>query len=228
MVRRTIKILALSLLAPFALTAAYLSAAALAGLVPIGPATDRGPKEVDIYVHSNGVHADLLLPVTALDIDWRRRLPTYDDPDVADGGFPYLAFGWGDRSFYLNTPTWADLDAQTALLALSGMDGTVMHVQSASPPPLGPRTARLSLTAGQYHQLVDFIDQSFQHDGAGLPIPIAGAHYYGRHDAFFEGRGHYSMVTTCNEWTRQALSHAGQRTAVWAPFDIALFHHMRT
>jgi uncharacterized protein (TIGR02117 family) len=226
--RRILRILGLALLAPFALAGTYLGAAAAAGLLPHGAATDPAPKQVDIYLHSNGVHADLLLPVVALDIDWRQRLPSYDDPDVANGGFPYLAFGWGDRSFYLTTPTWSDLDVTTALLALSGLDGTVMHVQSASPPPLGPRSAKLSLTADQYHQLVEYIDQSFQHDPAGAPIPIAGAHYYGRHDAFYEARGHYSLFNTCNEWTRGALARAGQRTAAWAPFDIALFHQIRT
>jgi len=227
-VRRIVKVLGWVLLAPFALAATYLGAAATAGLLPHGGATDPGPKQVEIYIHSNGVHADLLLPVRALDIDWRKRLPSYDDPDLVDGGYSYLAFGWGDRAFYLSTPTWADLDLSTALLALSGLDGTVMHVQSASPPPPGSRTAKLSLTADQYRQLVDFIDQSFQHDAEGAPIPISGAHYYGRHDAFFEARGHYSLFNTCNEWTRQALVHAGQRTAIWAPFDVALFHYIRT
>jgi len=226
--RRGLRIFGLILLVPFGLAALYLGSAAAGGLLPHGAMPDPGLKQIDVYVHSNGVHADLLLPVSALDVDWRKRLPSYDDPDLANGGFAYLAFGWGDRTFYLTTPTWSDLKLSTALWALSGFDGTVMHVQSANIPAPGPRTAHLSLTAEQYHHLVDFIDASFQHDPAGLPLPIAGAHYFGNHDAFFEARGHYSAFNTCNEWTRQALVRAGQATPLWAPFDVALFHHIRT
>jgi len=226
--RRGLRVLGWSLAIPFWLAATYLTAAAAGGFIPHGAIGDPGPKEIEIYVVSNGVHADLLLPVSALDIDWRRRLPSFDDEDVANGGFPYLAFGWGDRAFYLTTPTWSDLKLSTALLALSGLDSTVMHVQAASPPPTGPRARRLSLTAPQYRQLVDYIDRSFAHDPDGAPMPIPGAHYFGRHDAFYEARGHYSAFNTCNEWTRQALYEAGQPTALWAPFDVALFHHLRT
>jgi uncharacterized protein (TIGR02117 family) len=225
--RRTLRIFRWVLLVPIGLAATYLTAAAAGGFLPRGVAIDNGPKDVEIFVHSNGVHTDLLLPVSALGIDWRQRL-SYDDPDVADGSFSYLAFGWGDRAFYLTTPSWSDLKLSTALLALSGLDSTVMHVQSATAPPPGPRTGRLLLTGEQYRHLVAFIDQSFEHDSAGTPIPIAGAHYYGPHDAFYEARGHYSAFNTCNEWTREALSSAGQPTALWAPFDIALFHHLRT
>ena len=107
-----------------------------------------------------------------------------------------------------------------------GADWTARSCTSNRCP--GPRTAKLSLSADQYRRLADFIEQSFGHDAAGAPIPIAGAHYFGRHDAFFEGRGHYSAFNTCNEWTRQALVQAGQPAPLWAPFDVALFHHMRT
>ena len=225
--RRTLRILGWILLVPIGLAATYLTAAAAGGFLPHSVVPDPAPQEIEIFVHSNGVHADLLLPVSALDVDWRKHL-SFDDPDVADGGFPYLAFGWGDKAFYLTTPSWSDLKLSTALLALSGLDSTVMHVQAALAPPPGPRSGRMLLTADQYRHLVAFIEQSFQHDAAGAPMPIAGAHYYGRHDAFYEAQGHYSAFNTCNEWTRQALASAGQPTALWAPFDIALFHHLRT
>jgi len=223
---RMLRILGWLLLVPIGLAATYLTAAAAGGLLPHGVAADPGPQEIEIFVHSNGVHTDLLLPVSTLGIDWRRRLP-FDDPDVADGGFAYLAFGWGDRAFYLTTPSWSELKLSTALLALSGLDSTVMHVQAASAPPPGPHSGRMRLTVDQYRHLVAFIEQSFEHDSAGTPIPIAGAHYFGPHDAFYEARGHYSAFNTCNEWAREALSSADQPTALWAPFDIALFHHLR-
>jgi len=225
MARLAFRIAAWGVGVPVGLAVTYLAAAVIGGMLTRGGAETAGPDEVDIYLRTNGVHADLVLPVAALDVDWRRRLPL-NDPDVADGGFPYLAFGWGDRGFYLTTPTWADLKVTTALCALSGLDDTVMHVQAANAPEPGSRSAELRLSAAQYHHLVDFIDHSFDRDAGGAPIPIPNAHY-GRHDSFFAGRGHYSAFMTCNEWTRQALAHADLRTPLWAPFDLALFHHLR-
>lgn len=211
---------------PFGLAILYLGLAVIGGLITTGGADDPDPKDVRIFVRSNGVHADLVLPVSALDIDWRKHLPI-DDPDVLDGSFAYLAFGWGDRGFYLTTPTWADLKISTALKAVSGSGGTVMHVQAANAPPAGPMAAELRLSARQYRRLVDFVDQSFTHDVDGAPILIAGAHY-GRHDFFYEGRGHYSPVNTCNEWTRDGLARADLPMPLWTPFDIALMHHLRS
>jgi len=226
MVRFAFKSVAWCLSVPLGLAVFYLSAAALLGLIAMGGTANSDPKEVRIFVRSNGVHADLVLPVSALDVDWRKHLPI-EDPDVLDGGFSYLAFGWGDRGFYLTTPSWADLKVSTALKALSGLDATVMHVEAANAPVTGPKAAELNLSAEQYRRLADFVDRSFEHDVEGAPIPIAGAHY-NEHDAFYEGRGHYSPVMTCNEWTREALAHADLRMPLWAPFDIALFHHLRS
>jgi len=211
---------------PVAAMLLYLTAALIGGLIGTGGKTNTGQPEIAVFLRTNGVHADLLLPVTALDIDWRQRL-TIVDPDVVDGGFPYLAFGWGDRGFYVATPTWSDLKASTALRAIAGLDGTVLHVQAANVPVAGSQSAELRLSTWQYRQLVDFIDQSFNRDASGSPILIANAHF-GRHDSFYEGRGHYSAFMTCNEWSRQALARADLRTPLWAPFDIALFHHLRS
>ena len=41
---------------------------------------------------------------------------------------------------------------------------------------------------------------------------------YAAHDVFYEARGRYSAVTTCNEWTGAALRAAGVRVGRWTPF----------
>lgn len=209
---------------PIITICAYFSAALIGGLLGRGGQAASGPPAVDVYLRTNGVHADLVLPVKALDVDWRRRLPFVEsDPDLN-----YVAFGWGDREFYLTTPSWGDLRTTTALKALSGLDDSVMHVEAAPPPsPLASRhpIAQLHVSERQYRLLVEFVEASFQRDGAGSIILIQGAHY-NDHDAFFEARGHYSAVNTCNEWTRRALQHADLRVPLWAPFDVALFRHL--
>ncbi|MFM7331368.1 MAG: DUF2459 domain-containing protein, partial [Brachymonas sp.] len=36
--------------------------------------------------------------------------------------------GWGDRNFFLNTPTWDDLTLSTALNATFGLGSAALHI----------------------------------------------------------------------------------------------------
>jgi ABC-type lipoprotein export system ATPase subunit len=62
-------------------------------------------------------------------------------------------------------------------------------------------------------------------DAGGAVRRIDAAGYFGT-DAFYEAVPTYTFWFTCNEWTRRALAAAGVRTAWWAPFDIAVMHHL--
>src|SRR5688572_7884011 len=87
------------------------------GFVPVNNDYTPPPDDdcVRIFVRSNDVHTDLVLPVVCeeLDIDWRRSFPLSDFwGNVNDPR--YVALGWGNRDFYLNTPTWAQFRLSTA------------------------------------------------------------------------------------------------------------------
>jgi uncharacterized protein (TIGR02117 family) len=210
--------------APFVLLVLYLLATLIAGLIPVNVGGSESPTGVPVAVQSNGVHTDLVLPINTLDIDWRRRLPI-EVLKATPGELDFLAFGWGDREFYLSTPTWADLRASTAFKALTGLDSSVLHVEAVPRTDGDPQARHLRLSPDQYHRLVKLIEASFRRGPAGNVLLIPGASY-GDHDAFFEARGHYSLFVTCNEWARRALAGAGVRAPLWAPFDIALFYQL--
>ena len=83
----------------------------LLGFIPINgdyalpPADDR----VRIFIRSNEIHTDVVLPTVhpGLGIDWRELFPpAHFDGDVEPA--PYVAVGWGNRRFFVETPTWAD------------------------------------------------------------------------------------------------------------------------
>lgn len=162
------------------------------------------------------MHTDLLLPASSGLRDWRAvfKLPGIEQAQ-------YLSIGWGDRAFYLETKTWADLRVGNALRALCGLDGTLMHVATEAKPRESADIVRIRVTPEQLRSIVAQIDASLIRDAKGMPLPIAGAHY-DANDGFFEARGHYSMFTTCNEWVRAILSGAGVRTAHWAPLAVAV------
>ena len=84
---------------------------------------------ISIAVLSNGAHTDFLLPalVQFLDADGRTPLVWPDVFPLLLGLKPtadlYVYIGWGQREFYLNTPTWADIQLSLLLRAAMGDSG---------------------------------------------------------------------------------------------------------
>ena len=206
-----------------AVLALYGLATVVFGLMPVNRAYAPAPDGIAVYLRGNGVHVDLVVPLEAAGVDWRTRMPT-NALGLMPGVTENLAFGWGDRGFYLATPTWADVRMSTALWALTGVGTTVLHVE-ATTVPKGPATRHITLSPAQYRRLAGFIENSFRRDDTGAAIIVPGAHY-GLHDAFFEATGHYSAFETCNEWTRQGLVTAGVRAPMWSPFQKALLYQV--
>ncbi|HEX8957145.1 MAG TPA: TIGR02117 family protein [Burkholderiaceae bacterium] len=197
----------------------YALTALVLGVVPVNRDFRQSAQGIDISIHANAVHTDLIVPVKSDARDWNTRLPNL-------AGAAYLAIGWGDRAFYLETKQWADLKADNALRALAGFDGTLLHVEPLGRPLESAEVVKLRISPAQYVKLVAAIDDSFALDAYGKPIVVAGAHYDER-DAFYEATGRYSLFSTCNDWGRAALAQAGIRTAVWAPFAPALLYQAR-
>ncbi|HOB24230.1 MAG TPA: DUF2459 domain-containing protein, partial [Kaistella sp.] len=57
-----------------------------------------------------------MVPVKTPEIDWSQQIP-FKTTLSKRTDFKYLAIGWGDKGFYLDTPTWADLKFSTAFKA---------------------------------------------------------------------------------------------------------------
>jgi uncharacterized protein (TIGR02117 family) len=79
----------------------------------------------------------------------------------------------------------------------------------------------LVLRPDEYRRLAAFIRRSF----AGRP---AHRHGYGGWDVFYDARGTYSAVRTCNAWTGEALRHAGVRMGSWTPFPYTVMRWLPT
>lgn len=194
----------------------YALAALTLGLIPVNRNFHQSPQGIDIYIHANAVHTDLILPFKNEARDWHSKLP-----ELAQGD--YLAIGWGDRAFYLETRHWSDLKAGNALRALTGLDHTLLHVEPLGQPPETAEVVKLRISPAEYARLVSAIDAAFDRGADSKPLVIPGQHY-GERDAFYEATGRYSLLTTCNEWARATLDQAGIRTAAWAPFSQALLY----
>lgn len=162
---------------------------------------------VDIFVETNGVHTGFVLPVFAAGVNWYDDFPITD----ADAALPatHVLVGWGSRDFYLNTPTWADLDWRVAARAAFGLDSSLLHIDHLANPTEQVWRRPLRLTVAQYRELAADI-RRFRAPGAA----IAG---YTSGDVFYPATGRYSAVHSCNEWMGARLRAAGVRTGRWTP-----------
>jgi uncharacterized protein (TIGR02117 family) len=223
-IRRTVVTVAAVVSLPAGLVLLYFLGAVVLGLLADHRDFRESPGGTTIYVISEGVHTDLVIPASALSLIRSGALPV-SDLSINSDESNYIAVGWGDREFYLTTPTWADLRLTTAWRALSGSNPTLLHVEATAPLAQLPGVRKIRLSDSQLAALASFVEASFALDVAGKAQRIAGAHY-DAHDAFYVAQGHYSLSKTCNEWVREALDSAGVRSPLWSPFPSAIFYQL--
>lgn len=84
--------------------------------------------EVAIFINSNGVHTDIVVPVSNDIKDWSKEI-LFNHTKAKDSLMKYIAFGWGDKGFYLDTPEWSDLKASTAAKA-AFLPGYIGHAHT--------------------------------------------------------------------------------------------------
>lgn len=205
------RIVAGLVLIPFA----YATAGLVGGAIPANSGWQQPATGIRIYVESNGVHTGIIVPKLAAGIDWRPYAPARDLADPRYAAYDHVAFGWGEKTFYLETPTWADVRIPTVAAAAVGSDRTLMHVDHLPEPRSADDVRAITLTSEQYRRLATFVAASFK---------PGGKHYrgYGPYDAFYDGTGRYSAVETCNAWTGDALQYAGVRVGRWTPFPVTV------
>ena len=179
--------------------------------------------EVDIYILTNGVHTDIVMPVMNQYYDWRKDI-RFEHTLSKDTTFQYLAVGWGDKGFYLETPTWADLKFSTAFRAAFSLSSAAIHATFYNQMKLGDDCMKIQISKQQYMRLVSYVKNSLITDEAGKTIWINTNAVYGRTDAFYEARGRYNLFHTCNTWANNALKSCGQKACYWTIFDTGIFN----
>jgi len=206
------------------IAATYVTTAIVLGAISVNASFEESPEGISIYLRTNGVHAELVVPTRAAGVDWSAEHPSAHMRSLAEP-LEWIAFGWGDRGFFARTATWADLRPGTALMALSGLGPGAMHVEYIE-SPRAYKAREIKVSAEQYARLVAFIRAAFKRDTAGRPHRTNLPGYFST-DAFYESSSGYKFWFTCNDWVRQALREAGVRAPLWSPFDTALFYQLQ-
>ncbi len=193
---------------------AYLIAALGGSILPANAGWRAPATGMRIFIEDNGVHTGIAVPKDALGPEWRVILAGQGVRDRRHLAHPWLAIGWGDRAFYIDTPTWRDLSPATALAALVGSDRTVLHVEHIAAPVAGRSVRAVTLRPAEFARLQAALRDQF--------APGAAASGYAGHDVFHPARGHYDAIRTCNAWTAGMLRRAGVRVGRWTPFSFGV------
>jgi uncharacterized protein (TIGR02117 family) len=179
---------------------------------------------IAIYIVSNNVHTDFVLPVYTPQKDWEKNFP-FTDFSYADSACKYISFGWGDKEFYLNTPTWSDFKSDIAIKALFFSSASLMHITYLKNIPIeSDLSKKILITKEQYRILINYLDHSFIKDKKGgyvlIKVPFRSSN-----ENYYESGENYNFINTCNNWTNQGIKLMGIKTATWAPFDRSILYH---
>lgn len=174
-----------------------------------------------IYISTNGIHSDIILPIHHPIMDWEKQLSIHQELKI-DTFQTHLKFGWGDKQFFMRTKEWSDMEVSVVLKTIFGRGAGAMHLILCTPKDLDPSSYRkLKLSKNQYQRLCSFIAYSFSYKNK--IAAIIQNHQYSSFDLFFDSKLEYNMFYTCNTWTNNALYHAGQKACLWTPFKGPIF-----
>jgi uncharacterized protein (TIGR02117 family) len=190
------------------------------GLTLYAPPDNPGPELRTFLLIKNAIHTDIAFPN---DPDIRERLSFVADAglQLANPEARWIVLGWGGRSFFTETPTWADLKAMPVLRALT-VDRSVMHVSMiGTVNGSNMDTRSITLPAAQFEALFKAALAGFHQNEKGKPVLIKGAGY-SAFDRFYEGTGNFNALIGCNTWTASVLRAGGIRTGWWNPLPVSL------
>jgi uncharacterized protein (TIGR02117 family) len=209
-----------------AIVALYVILSLLIPFIGVSAKDDGEKKEIPIYIYTNGVHTDIVMPVKNDLQDWSTKIP-FANITSKRTDYQYIGIGWGDKGFYLDTPTWADLKFSTAFKAAFWLSESAMHCTYYNTMKEGDDCKMMMISRSQYKKLIQFVEDKFDKDKNGNFILIPTNAVYSDNDAFYDANGSYNFLYTCNTWTNDALKASGQKAALWTPTDFGIFRHYK-
>jgi uncharacterized protein (TIGR02117 family) len=221
--KKLFRIIVKTLIALISFLLIYAIVIFFTSIISVNENIDIQDKNIPIHILSNGVHTDIVVPLKNEIKDWSNEI-SYLHTKAKDSTKNLLAFGWGDKGFYLDTPTWADLKFSTATKAVTGISTSAMHVTFYGNLKENENCKQILISESQYKKLIQYIENSFQLDSTNA-IQRIGTHSYGKNDIFYEAKGSYNLFYTCNTWANQALKKSDQKAALWTVLDKGIFYH---
>lgn len=206
----------------------YLLLAVLGTFITTSTNQEQAPikqsSSLNIYIVSNGLHTDIVVPMYHIAIDWQKYFN--QPPFVGFDQCRWISFGWGDRDFFLKSTQTDFPDGWTTIKAVLLPSKSLMHVRFYQ--HLDPRATnvyQLTISSVQYKRLTQFILHSFILSPYKQLQQVAKG--YTNHDFFFEAKHYYHLFNTCNNWTNRGLKSMGVRAGIWTPFEQCVLYYLK-
>ncbi|SFV59332.1 hypothetical protein MNB_SV-13-183 [hydrothermal vent metagenome] len=165
-------------------------------------------KTEEIYILYNEMHSDIIIKIDTID----KLLKEHINKTIPYKK-GYLAFGWGDKETYLNTPTWNDIKISTSLKALFINTPSVMHISFYRNINRFRNIKIVKLSKEAKKRLEKSILKSFDLEKNKV---YTG---YGENDFFYPSIYYYNMFNTCNTWIGDRLREANVSISYWTPLS---------
>ncbi|NRD21456.1 DUF2459 domain-containing protein [Winogradskyella eckloniae] len=208
LIKRIFKWIVYILLIPFT----YLIISLILSYITIDRKEQQADFSKSIYLSTNGVHLDIVIPKENLDSLVLKDLKHFE-PEA------YFSFGWGDENFYINTPTWNDLTVKNAFSALILKSSTLMHVTRYKEKR--SNWIEVKVNASELKKVNAYLLNTFETNKDGQKITLNNKGYTSKDD-FYKAKGSYSCINTCNSWVNNGFKEAGLKACLWTPFDFVL------
>ncbi|MEM9821782.1 MAG: TIGR02117 family protein [Bacteroidota bacterium] len=195
-------------------------------LVPYNRKFRPAEEGIDIYIGTNGLHTDFILPCRNHCFDWTQWIANKDFlTELSENTF--LSFGWGDKAIYLDLPSWEKLTVGLTLKTLLWPTPTIMRLTAHKTLPQDKKELYPTrITEKQYKALCHYIFDTFALDQSKnvMRIPKVEGKTFTPNDNFYQSKGQYHAFNTCNTWVNKGLRRVGVRTALWSPFYSGIFY----
>jgi uncharacterized protein (TIGR02117 family) len=153
---------------------------------------------VVVYVVQQELHTGIIFNISEVDtVIW---------PEASEfEAFNFIDIGWGDYDFY-QAP---DNDPLLALKAIAVPTTSVLRVDAFRIPPDAYygnyQKLRFCMSRSRFDNLCRAISDSFDRDAAGKAMVTQKA--YGL--KFYQAKGKYHAMNTCNTWVAKIFREAG-------------------
>lgn len=198
----------------------------IGAMIPINRSFQPVIGGVDIYLSTNGMHTDFIVPTQNSLFNWTTLIDSQPFEKKLNE-YPHLGIGWGDWGFYIELDEWENLTPTLAAKTLlNPTTKTLMHITGYEQLPTKERRVeKISITPQQYLSLCTFIKTGFDYTDQ-QDIQLLPNHGYSANDNFYKGTGSYHAFHTCNYWVNKGLKKIGVRTALWSPIDRGMFYQL--
>lgn len=192
----------------------FFAAGLLGALIPGPHADNPGPAAIEIGLLRGPIHYDILLPLNDNTLK-NFAFSEHAGVPLSHPEARWLIIGWGATGFYTTVGSYSDITAPVLWDGLTG-DTSVMHIDVGGEIPPTTGVTFLKISEAEFKALLASIESSFARnpEGGFIPLAIPG---FRDTDAFFEARGRFHLLHTCNAWIGETLRAAGLRFGIWTP-----------